>query len=308
MPAFADWLKGAWADFRRRWTVLLAVAGLAGAATLLGAFLPLLAAALLSLAGAGPAWAVWGAGAAAALLAALWLSTWGQAALTRAALTDEPAAACLKEGWALTGAFGWAFTLILLAVAGGWCLLILPGLLLSVLLFPAPLIVADGEARGVAALALSWARVRPRLATVALRLAAAGLIAAAPGWLPYVGWLIAMFWSPIGLVLLARLARDLRAAEPAPEAPRWMGAAVAALALVFVAGTALAGYAAQRGARAALAAVGGPEGLAARVRPESAQAYVDALGRGDDEGAKKALDEVLAELRVSSAAPAGAAP
>ncbi|MBI3564268.1 MAG: hypothetical protein HY079_03620, partial [Elusimicrobia bacterium] len=259
MPAFSDWVKASWEDYRRRWLVLLGVAGITGAATLAGAFLPLLPALILSLAGVGPAWAVWGLGALGALLAALWLSTWGQAAMTRAALTDESAAACLKEGWALTGAFGWAFTLIVLAVAGGWCLLILPGLLLSVLLFSAPLIVADGEARGVAALALSWARVRPRLATVALRVAAAGLIAAAPGWLPHVGWLIAMFWTPIGLVLLARLARDLRAAEPAPETPRWMGAAVTVLALVFVGGTTLAGWAAARGARAALAAVGGPE-------------------------------------------------
>ncbi|MBI3563660.1 MAG: hypothetical protein HY079_00530 [Elusimicrobia bacterium] len=41
------------------------------------------------------------------------------------------------------------------------------------------------------------------------------------------------------------------------------------------------------------------------MRPESAQAYVDALGRGDDEGAKKALDEVLAQLRAAPAEPAG---
>lgn len=317
MPSFSDWLKASWEEYRRRWPVLMGVAGLTGAATLAGGFLPLLPAAVLTLGGFGSPWAVWGAASLAALCAALWLSTWGQAALTRAALSDDPAAACLSRGWALTASFGWVFTLILLAVAGGWYLLILPGILLSVLLFPAPLIVADGEAVGVEALALSWARVRPRFGAVALRLAAAGLIAAAPGWLPYIGWLVAMLWSPIGLVLLARLGRDLRAADPAPERPRWMGAAVAGLSLVFVLGTAAFGWAMAAGARAAMDAMGGPEGLAARVKPESAQAYVEALGRGDEEGAKKALAEVVAQLKtappssqtvVSTAAFSGAAP
>ncbi len=42
MPSFAQWLKASWDDFRRRWAVLIAVAGAA------------------SFFGAGPAWAVWG--------------------------------------------------------------------------------------------------------------------------------------------------------------------------------------------------------------------------------------------------------
>jgi MFS family permease len=308
MPSFADWIKASWADYRRRWAVLLGVAGTSGACALLGGFLPFVPAGLLTAAGVGPAWAVWGLASLVAVLVVLWASTWAQAAVTRAALTDDAAAACLKRGWAMTGAFGWVLTLTMLAVAGGWVLLIVPGLLLSVLFFLAPMIVASGEATGLPAMALSWGRVKPRFGLVATRIVAAGLIAAAPGWLPYIGWLIAMFWTPFGLVLVARLEKDLRAADPTPAVPSGLGAAIAALSLIFIFGTAAAAFTANHLIRSEIAAYGGPEAIAARVHPESAQAYVDALGRGDDEGAKKALAEVLSQLRTAPPAADGGTP
>lgn len=308
MPSFADWLKASFADYRRRWAVMLAVAGLTGAAALLGGFLPFLPAGLLSLAGAGNPWVVWGAATLVSLTAVLWLSTWAQAAATRVALTDDPAPACLREGWKATGAFGWALTLVLVAVCGGWVLLVLPGLALSVLLLLAPMAVITGEAEGTRALALSWARVKPRFGTVAGRMLAASLITAAPGWIPYVGWLIAMFWAPFGLFALARLEKDLRAAEPAPAVPDWMGGAVAALSLVLALGLAGAGYAAVKGGQAAARAIMGPGGLAERVHPETAQAYIEALGRGDEEGANKAYKDIIQQLRTPPADPAGATP
>ncbi len=306
MPSFADWLSASWSDYRRRWAVLLAVAGTSGACALLGGFLPFIPAGLLSLGNIGPAWAVWGTASLVAVLAVFWLSTWAQAAVTRAALTDDAAGLCLARGWAATGAFGWVFTLTMLAVAGGWVLLVVPGLVLSVLFFLAPMIVVSGEAEGLRALGLSWGRVRPRFGLVSARIVAAALITAAPGWLPYIGWLIAMFWTPFGLVLIARLEKDLRAADPAPEIPAGLGPIIAALSVTFLLGTAAAAYGANRLVRAAIDSYGGPEGLAARVRPESAQAYVDALGRGDDEGAHKALSEVLAQLRTPPPAPGAA--
>ncbi len=306
VPSFADWLRESWKDYRRRWAVLLAVAGTSGALTLLAGGLPFLPAAVLSLVGVGPVWAVWGGACLVSILAVLWLSTWSQAAVTRAALTEDSVGACLKDGWALTAAFGWVFSLVLLAVGGGGVLLIVPGLLLSVLFVLAPMIVASGEAEGVRALELSWGRVRPRFGLVATRIVAAGLIAAAPGRLPYVGWLVELFWAPIGLVLIARLEKDLRASDPRPQAPRGLGAAVAALSLALVVGTAAAAFAATRLVRAAIASTGGLESFARRVRPETAQAYVEALGRGDEEGAKKELSQVLAQLLAAPpAADAG---
>ncbi|MDE2142472.1 MAG: hypothetical protein KGJ84_08690, partial [Elusimicrobia bacterium] len=225
MPSFSDWLKASWADYRRRGAVLLAVAGTGGAVALVAGFVPFLPAALLSAAGAGPAWAAWGLASLAAISAVLWFTTWAQAAATRAAMTEDKAGACLSLAWKQNAEFGWVLTLSLLAVAGGYCLFLIPGVLLSMLLFFSGFYQIDGEADGLEALELSWGRVRPRLGAVSLRVLAAGAIAAAPGWIPYVGWVIAMFWTPFGLMALARLARDLRAADPDPVRPKRLGPA-----------------------------------------------------------------------------------
>lgn len=264
MPSFADWLTGSWEFFRRRWATLMAVAGAGGAAVLAAAFLPLVPAGAATLFGAGPAWAVWGLAALSSMLIALWLSTWAQASLALAALTEEPVGACLSQGWKHTGPFGWVLTLVLLASVGGYYLFILPGLALTVLLIFAPFYQLGGEAEGTRALALSWARVKPRFWTVAGRLAAAWLAVALPGQVPYVGWLISMVWAPFGMVALARTADDLRAAEPAPAQPGWMGGAVLGLTGVFLAGTALAGWLAVVAVKAAAARFSGPGGLIER--------------------------------------------
>jgi hypothetical protein len=299
MPSFSDWLKGSWDDYRRRWAVLLGVAGVAGAAALAAGAAPFVPAALATMAGVGPAWAVWGLAALVSVLAILWFTTWAQAAATRAAMTEDKAGDCLSLAWKRTGAFGWVLTLSLLAVGGGWFLLVIPGLVLSVLLFFAAFIQISGEADGLRALALSWGRVRPRFGPVSARVFSAALIAAAPGWIPYVGWLIAMFWTPFGVVALARLARDLRAADPEPETPSWLGGAVAGLSGVFAVGTLLCVFLAARTAAAAAKSFNEPGGLASRVRPETAQALIDAFsGQADEEQKKKAYEDLLAELRA----------
>jgi len=308
MPSFSDWLRGSWADYRRRWAVLLAVAGAGGAASLAAGFAPFVPAALATAFGVGPAWAVWGSASLASILLILWLSTWAQAAMLRAALTEEKSRECLSRSWGQTSAFGWVLTLVLLAVVGGYFLLLIPGLLLSVLLFAAPFSPILGEADGVRALGLSWARVRPHFGTVAGRLFAAGAITAAPGWIPYVGWIIMMFWAPFSFIALARLDRDLRAAEPAPEAPAWMGGAVAGLSAVFVAGAALSVVLAVRAAQYEIRTFNEPGGLASRLRPETMQILLDSFsGQATEEQKAKAEADLLAELRspavsVSSAA------
>lgn len=296
MPPFSDWLQGSWEDFRRRWGVLLGVMGVTGIATMVAGFVPFVPAALASAFGVGPAWVVWTSATVVSLLAVLWLSTWGQAALIVAAQGDEPAGKVLSLAWSKTPAFAWTLTLVLLALSGGWFLFLLPGLLLSVMLFSAPFVQAAGEAEGLAALGVSWARVRPRFGAVALRLFAAGVFAAAPGYIPYVGWLVMMFWAPFGVVATARLARDLREAEPAPAAPSWLGGLVAALSVVFVAGTAAVGMAAQRAYAAAAREFGSPDGAISRLKPETMQAALQAMA-GDDESAKRAaFAEVLKEM------------
>jgi hypothetical protein len=299
MPSFADWLKASWADFRRRWTVLLAVGGAGGAATLAAGFFPFVPAALATMFGVGPAWAVWGAAVVVSLAAVLWLSTWAQAALMRAALTDEPTRDCLVLAWRQTAAFAWVLSLALLAVVGGYFLFIVPGLILSVMLFAAPFCQISGEAEGARALGLSWARVKPRFGAVALRLFAATAITAAPGWIPYVGWIIMLFWAPFSFIAMARLDKDLRAAEPEAKAPEWMGAAIAGLAAVLLIGTAVASFVAVRLTAAAVEDFNKPGGLASRVRPETAQALMNAMsGQADDAERKRLYAELMAELQT----------
>ncbi|HEX4047546.1 MAG TPA: hypothetical protein VH309_06910 [Elusimicrobiota bacterium] len=306
MPSFADWLKASWGDFRRRWTVLLAVAGAGGGATLAAGFLPFLPAVLATLFGVGPAWAVWGSASIVSICAVLWLSTWAQAALMRAALTEETARECLALAWGQAGAFGWVLSLALLAVVGGYFLLIVPGMILSVLLFSAPFCQISGEAQGARALGLSWARVKPHFGEVALRLFAATALTAAPGWIPYAGWIIMLFWAPFSFVAMARLDKDLRAAEPEAAAPGWMGGAIAGLTAVVLLGTVAASFVALKLVTAEVRDFNRPGGLASRVRPETAQALLDAFsGQATDDQKKKAYEDLLAELRTP-AAPASA--
>ena len=298
MPSFGDWLKASWGDFRRRWAIMLAVAGAGGAATLAAGFLPFVPAALATLFGVGPAWAVWGSAAVVSLTAVLWLSTWAQAALMCAAMTDETTRECLTLAWSQTAAFAWVLSLALIAIAGGYFFFIIPGLILSVMLFAAPFCSISGEAEGARALGLSWARVKPHFGAVALRLFAAAALTAAPGWIPYVGWIVMLFWAPFSVVAMARLDKDLRAAEPEAAAPGWMGAAIACLFAVVAIGTVAASFITLRVATAAVRDFNRPGGLASRVRPETAQTLLDVFsGRASDDQKKKSLADLLAQLR-----------
>ncbi len=218
------------------------VAGAGGAATFAAGALPLVLAVAASFFGVGPAWAVWGSAGLVSLIAVLWLSTWAQAALVRAAMTDETARECLSLAWRRTPAFAWVLSLVLLAVLGGGLLLIVPGAILWAMLFAAPFRAMSGEGQGVRSLGLSWARVKPYFGTVAARLLAAMAIASVPGFIPRVGWAATMIWAPFGVVAMARLDKDLCAARPEAAPPVWMGAALAGLCAVAVIGTAAASF------------------------------------------------------------------
>lgn len=209
---------------------VIAVCGLATAA---GVFLPLLPAGLAAYFALGSPWLVWGVASMVSLLAGLWLSTWAQAAALRAASRDEGPGAALSSGWRQTPAFAWVLSLVMLAAGGGFVLLIVPGLILSVLLFFAPFYQMADEDQGMGAVELSFARVRPVFGEVSVRLFLAGLIAWLPSRIPYLGWLIGPLWAPFGLVAFARLADDLKALAPAPERPS-LGTAVCGLSFVLV--------------------------------------------------------------------------
>lgn len=238
MPSIDEWLRRSWARFAQRWWELLAASGTAAAITMLAAFLPVLAAMAAASTGRWNPWAVWGVAGFVSLLLALWLSTWAQAAAIVAAMGTDDWGTCLRRSWELTPAFAWSLSLVLLGAGGGYFLFFLPGLWLTGLLFLAPFYALGEGAHGVASLELSWRRVSGRWWDVAGRLALAALIPFLIGLIPFVGWLLGMVAGPYSLVMLALLAEDLKASDPGDARPAPpLGLALAALALLFAAGT-----------------------------------------------------------------------
>lgn len=302
LPSIPDWLSASWADFRRRWLSLMAVLGLTSVATAVVVLLPVVPAGFAAFAGVSP-WLAWGACGAVSLLAGLYASTWGQAALMRAASLDEPAGESLGAGWRQTPEFALALSLALLAAGGGFFLLIVPGLVLTALLLFAPFYQLSGEERGLAALELSWARARPALGGVCARLILAVLIAFLPSWIPYLGWLVGPLWAPFGLVACARLAGDLKAMSPAPARPR-LGAPVAALGAVFVLATAAASYGAARAVLAVSDAYA--SGRLSPMMPDAmtAQSLLSVLqGQGTDEDRRRSEAFVISLSSAVAAEP-----
>jgi|GEM_PF-2447884 len=305
MPPFQDWLEASWGDFRRRWGRLMAVLGLGGIAVFAAAVLPLIVVLPLAAFHVGALWLAVGLGALASLSAALWTSSWAQSAAVRVALNDETAGESLSRAWGQTAAFSWVLLLGSLAIGGGFCLFVLPGVVLAALLFFAPYYQIAGEAGGSAALGLSWARVEANPVPAVLRLLTAGFLVWLPSSIPYVGWLIAMFWSPFGLVATVRLAGDLRAAAPDARAPQWAGRAIAGFAALCLAGVLAVSVAlslvVQRAAPAAQAL--SARVMSGQIDPATGMALIAVLqGDATPEQRKQARDFVVAASSGSAAA------
>lgn len=237
MPSIEDWVQRSWERFKRRWWELLGASGVAGAATLLGLFVPgLLGMAVASL-GRWPVWAVSSVAGLAGFVLALWLSTWAQAAAIEAAAGEAGIPETLRVSWGKTAAFAWTLSLVLLATGGAFYLLLLPGLWLTPLLFLAPFITLREGVGGVDALEACWRRVSGRWGAVAGRLALAGLAPLLAGLVPVLGFFLGLVAGPFSLMMLVVLAEDLAATDPGPArpAPR-LALPVAALSVVFAAG------------------------------------------------------------------------
>ncbi len=219
MTTVEAWIARSWERFKRRWWVLLAASGIAGAATLLGGFIPSLAGMYAAGLGRWSPWLVWSVAGGAALLLVLWLSTWAQAAALEAAAGEADIRECLVEGWRKTGPFAWTLSLVLLAGGGAAFLLFLPGLWLTPLLFWAPFITLTEGTGGIAALETSWRRVSGRWWPVAGRLAIVAVVPFAVGLIPVLGFFLSLAAGPFTLVMLADLAEELRASDPGPAAP-----------------------------------------------------------------------------------------
>jgi hypothetical protein len=297
MTAIEQWLQQSWDRFLVRWGAMFIVMGVTGAATLLAGFIPILIASVLTVVGMESLWLIWGFAGVTSLLAVFWLSTWGQVAVLIVAMTDESPEKCLAIGWKKTDSFAWVMTLVMMAVAGGWFLLMVPGFVLSVLFVLAPVLVISDEARGLQALALSWGRVRPHFTSVAIRIFIIALAVWIPGLIPYIGWLITMLWAPVAFIALVQMGNDLRQNVLQPKSPPWLSGLVIGLSLLFLGGTVFLTMAGIKAVQTLARSMNDPGGLASRVKPETAQALIDAIAnqRPDQEKMgliKKIISEV----------------
>jgi MFS family permease len=299
LPGIKDWLAASWADYRRRWLTLMAVLSAGTLATVAGMLLPLIPGGIAAYLGA---WWIFGAAYLLSMLLVLSLSAWAQAAFMRSAANDEGAGEALRRGWKQTPAFAWVLSLSMLAAGGGFVLLILPGLVLGVLLFFAPFYQLAGEARGLGALELSWARVRPVLGAASWRLSLLALIGALLSWIPYVGWLTGFVWAPFAVVACARLADDLKSLNPEPARPS-LGPAVAALSCVFLAASVAVSWSSVRGGRALYDSYASGKLALKTPDAETAQSMMAVLqGHGTEEDSRRSTTYVLS-LSSAAAAP-----
>ncbi|MDE2490976.1 MAG: hypothetical protein KGM24_09010 [Elusimicrobia bacterium] len=151
--------------------------------------------------------------------------------------------------------------------------------------------------------------MRPHYGRTARRMLAATVLTAAPGIVPYVGWIVMLFWAPFGAVAMARLAEDLRAAEPAPEAPGRLGGLVAALGVVLLLGCGAAIWSGVRTVRAVERDPGRYEAALMReLTPSSGQAVIATLeGRATDGQKRQAYEFMLSTATSTLAAPSAPA-
>lgn len=219
-------VSDSWRIFRGRFGFLMLVAGLGSVATLACVVVPFLGAGALQLAGQTGA-GTWIAATLVGLTSALWVASWAQVAACDAALAPEGAVLSAGEiarrGWSRIAPFSWVCLLYMIVVGGGLFFFVVPGLYLATALVFAPMIVLEEGLTGFAALERSLQYSRGRWGALSGRLAVIGLIGGLPSLVPIVGVILGALLSPLPLVALAVLYRDVRSTEPqeAAGSARW---------------------------------------------------------------------------------------
>jgi hypothetical protein len=234
LPGLAENFSQAWRLYRDRLWLALAVGAVGTAATVVSLVAPLLAGILGAL--VLPAKVALSAGVLAALSASLWFASWAQVALMEGMLAEERPSwlDCYRLSWPKVLGFSWVFILLTVAVLGGVCCLVLPGLYLGAALSLAPLAAVAEGASGLGALTRSLDLVRGRFWAVAVRLLVLSLIWLIAGALPFVGWLVQSLATLYLLAVFVILYRELSlstAGEPGPAWHRRLALAPAALGL-----------------------------------------------------------------------------
>ena len=143
--------------------------------------------------------------------ATIWCANWALTALFTAIADDSCG---IKEAFRLakpvTLAHIWLTVLMGLVIAGGYMLLIVPGVVLTVWFFFAPLILINEDVRGMEALLKSKEYVRGRWLGVCWRLIAVWFISIVISCIPVIGQLLAFLFIPFSFVCSFLIYQELR--------------------------------------------------------------------------------------------------
>ncbi len=137
--------------------------------------------------------------------------TWGFAALLIAVVDENTGfMEAIARGKAKILPFAWLYTLLALITMGGYVLLIIPGLALSLYFIFAKYILAEKDIRGLGALIKSKSYVKGYWWGIFLRLLVVGIVSLILNKIPYVGPFLVLAFTPFTYIYLNMNYRALK--------------------------------------------------------------------------------------------------
>ena len=206
------------AFFNRTWEIYKKRAGVLIALNLLsvlflliciGIFVGIGALAGLALPGAMQAFMI--GGAVAGGIAGFIAMMWGLAAVVYAAVDrSSGVGASLRKAWGNLGSFIWLYSAASFLLFGGYLLFVAPGVIFLIWFAFGQFILAEGRARGMAALAMSREYVRDNWSEVFVRLFVVWLVSIGVGMIPFVGSILSILFMPFMTLFTLEVYKDLR--------------------------------------------------------------------------------------------------
>jgi uncharacterized membrane protein len=127
--------------------------------------------------------------------------------------------------------FIWIFSILGYIVTGGFLLVVIPGIIFSVWFFFSQFILARENERGMNALLKSKEYVKGYWFEVFLRMFIIWIISAVIGGIPFIGWLLSLFFAPFAMIFSFLVYEDLKAIKgdvsfvsSSGEKWKWIGA------------------------------------------------------------------------------------
>lgn len=157
---------------------------------------------------------------------------WGLSAVI-CAVSDETLGMrdSLEAGSKKLWSFIWIFTILSYIVTGGFLLVVIPGIIFSIWFFFSQFILAREDERGMSALLKSKEYVKGYWFDVFLRMFIIWIISAVVSGIPFIGWILSVFFMPFAMIFSFLVYEDLKAIKgdvsyvsSSGEKLKWIGA------------------------------------------------------------------------------------